>query len=155
MALAALMTAALPNARRWVAALPLLHEAGRTWARAVQALDRISEASFEAIDVNLGGYITVSEWCGWCETCELRAGTSLARELATPSLHRPPPAEEHWAAPRGDGSDEEWGRALPAERQQGPAWRWPYRSGSGRQLEMRSCVGTQPLPPDRIHRLII
>jgi len=65
----------------WNAAIRQIQQAGASWAPYV-ALRRATAASFDAIDTNGGGYITLTEFCEWCEVAEKEEGTPAGRELA-------------------------------------------------------------------------
>jgi hypothetical protein len=64
----------------WVRGLPRAREAGETWADSV-ALSSASEASFDEMDQNGGGFIDLQEFCEWVEAAEKRAGTHAGLEL--------------------------------------------------------------------------
>merc|ERR1712196_356994 len=53
----------------WVAGLSLVHRAGKTWA-GFTALTEATHATFDEIDSNKGGMITLTEFCEWIEDGE-------------------------------------------------------------------------------------
>jgi len=67
--------------KEWNAALKQIQQAGASWAPYV-ALRRATAASFDAIDTNGGGLITLTEFCEWCEAAEKEEGTPVGRDLA-------------------------------------------------------------------------
>jgi len=67
--------------REWKAALSKIVQAGNSWAPYV-ALCGATEASFDEMDTNRGGFITLTEFCEWCEQAEKAAGTQAGKELA-------------------------------------------------------------------------
>lgn len=67
--------------KEWDAALRKVQQAGATWAPYV-GLRTATSASFDEIDTNGGGYITLTEFCEWLEAAEKKAGTLAGKELA-------------------------------------------------------------------------
>ena len=53
----------------FVAALPRINLAGRTWANSI-AFANATESSFDEIDQNGGGIIDLQEFCEWAERAE-------------------------------------------------------------------------------------
>ena len=64
----------------FVAALPRINLAGRTWANSI-AFANATESSFDEIDQNGGGIIDLQEFCEWAERAEKLGGTSQGKEL--------------------------------------------------------------------------
>lgn len=64
----------------WGQGLAIVQKAAKTWAPYV-ALQTASEATFDEIDTNSGGFITLTEFCEWIEKGEKRAKTTTGELL--------------------------------------------------------------------------
>ena len=87
-----MLTSALsrPPQAEWNRALPVLRQAGHTWAPYIR-LREANAADFDAIDSNGGGYIDFRELCEWIKAAEKAAGTPAGLELGVNEPSVTPP----------------------------------------------------------------
>ena len=64
----------------FLAALPRIVEAGRTWANSLAFANATAE-SFEQMDQNRGGIIDLQEFCEWAESAEKLTHTAQGADL--------------------------------------------------------------------------